>query len=512
MDTELRFSSRTAEFFFWVLLTLTFVISFGGYFVQFHANQNDHLLRGLAAGPFDSLANDWHANTKNPFPVFSLIVQVTSQLFSPSIFYLFQTVVMGVFLFSLIGISDHFFKLRRSKCLFFAFFSVFLFTNTKAFINFIGVGIYYGVAGQGLGLSEFLPNGFVALLVLSLYLFLKEKPIWAVLSLCLAGYIHIGYEIAAALLTISFMFITFLETKKLKTPLLLGLLALIVISPVVIYTYQANADATSQQVHEAAQIIVQERIPHHTQVKAWWDSAATTQTIICLLALIIMRKTKVFWFLLFGILVTYLPAVVQLIRPSNLIGILQIWRVSVLVIPVSSILVLGAIFSTLFNSFGPFIQKHGRVIQILLVALTAFTFFKGISFQIYRIKGAAEKPTRDLYAFVKEQRTDDTTYLIPPRDSLFEDFRLGTETPILIDWKSHPWNSVEILEWYQRVNDADAFYAEESKNACQVLPDIVTTYQITNILTYADQPLGCTGLEEIYADSEYIVYQIISEN
>jgi hypothetical protein len=512
MDTELRFKSRAAEFFFWVLLTLAFVISFGGYFAQYHSNQNDHLLRGLAAGPVDSLASDWYVNTKNPEPVFSIIVQVSSQLFSPSIFFLLQTAVLGIFLFSLIGISDHFFHLKRSQFLFFAFFAVFLFTNTKAFINLLGTGLYYGVAGQGLALHEFLPNVFAAFLFLSLYLFLKEKYIWAVLSLCLAGYIHIGYEMAAALLTFTYMFIIFLKTKNLKTPLLLGLLALIVISPMVIYTYQSNANATSQQIHEAAQIIVQERIPHHTQVKIWWGPAETTQTIICLLALVIMRKTRLFWFLLFGVLLIYLPAVVQLFRPSNLIGILQIWRVSVLVVPVSSILVLGAIISTLFERFGSFIRRHGRLIRILFAALIAFSLIQGFSIQLFRIQADAQKLTNELYAFVKEQRTDGTTYLIPPRDQRLEDFRLGTETPIVVDWKSHPWNSVEALEWYQRINDADAFYAKEGSSACQVLPEIVSTYRVTNILSYADQPLDCSALAPIYQDAEFIVYRVVSDN
>ncbi|MEN8241177.1 MAG: DUF6798 domain-containing protein [Chloroflexota bacterium] len=512
MNEEVKFKKHWHEFLFWVLITLAFIVSFGGFFVQFHSNQNDHLIRGLAAGSIDSLADDWYVNTKNPMPVFGLLVQATAKFLHPSFFYFYQAAILGIYLFSLIGISDHFFHIRRSKFLFLSFIVVFLLTNTTSFLNLFKVQIFSGLADQDLGLNQFLPNVFGAFLFLSLFLFLKKKYVWAILALCLAGYFHPGYVLTAALLTASYILIIYLETKSIKTPILVALLALIVISPIVIYTFQANVGATSEQIHEAARIVVEERIPHHTQVNVWWKASETIKLLLCLLTLFIMRKTKLFSILLFGFLLTFTPIAALLIRPSNLVSLLQIWRVSVVLVPLSTILLLGALLSTLVTQYESFLLAQKRSFQALLAALTAFAIIQGAITQIDRVKAASQNPIRQLYANISQHRAPNTIYLIPPRDSALQGFRLGTGTPIFVDWKSQPWNTLEALEWYQRIAIADAFYADEAVNACKELPTIVSTYQITNLLAYTDQPLNCPGLKTIYQGGDYIVYQITTSD
>ena len=53
----------------------------------FSSNQNTYFLHGLANGKLGFLANDWMANTTDPFPLFSFLIYLTHSFFPTFFFY-----------------------------------------------------------------------------------------------------------------------------------------------------------------------------------------------------------------------------------------------------------------------------------------------------------------------------------------------------------------------------------------------------------------------------------------
>jgi hypothetical protein len=83
-------------------------------------------------------------------------------------------------------------------------------------------------------------------------------------------------------------------------------------------------------------------------------------------------------------------------------------------------------------------------------------------------------------AYAKAHGSADDTYLIPLN---FEDFRLAAGVPVFVDWKSHPYRDSELLEWYERVRLARAFYeANDAAGARAALDEIDKRAHITHVV------------------------------
>ncbi|MCJ7530417.1 MAG: hypothetical protein MUO64_05230, partial [Anaerolineales bacterium] len=92
---------KVGEFITWTFIfTLSYCQS-----VLFTSNQNQYFLHGLAKAGFGYLREDWLANTQDPTPLFSLLVYMAYHLLrSEAVFYLYYPLLMGVYLYSIVGI------------------------------------------------------------------------------------------------------------------------------------------------------------------------------------------------------------------------------------------------------------------------------------------------------------------------------------------------------------------------------------------------------------------------
>jgi hypothetical protein len=114
--------------------------------------------------------------------------------------------------------------------------------------------------------------------------------------------------------------------------------------------------------------------------------------------------------------------------------------------------------------------------------------------------------------YVKGTKSPGEVYLIPTRDNKFDEFRLYTGAPVFINWKSHPYQDFEVLEWYKRNQLAEAFYNTEASSACGVLGELSSKYQITHVvLDLEGGAPTCEGMLETYRDPRYAVYTIASQ-
>ena len=488
----------------WLVLTILFVISVGGMNVLYFGNQTNKFLYGMAAAGRGELSVDWLANTKDPLPIFSFLVQMTEQYLNESFFYVYQVLLNGVFLFSIVGIVDHFYNIKRNWKIFLVFISLFFLSISTFWPSDSPYVLYDGVASQDIDFNTFLPNSFGVFLFLSLYLFLKKKRVAALFVMAIAYYFHPAYLISGAALVAIFMLLDYLENKNIKQVLMIAGIALAIVSPVLIWNFTANADATVEQIQQATHIIVNERIPHHTIVSRWWGINDFIKVVILLAALMVTHRTKLFPILAVGFVFFAVPTLAMAIRPSNQINILQLWRVSVLFVPLSTTVLLAWGVSKMVSAENSNLSIWQTGFFIFLVGIAVYV---GVQDQQSKITEYQNRLALPMMEFITSNHQSGDQYLVPIKDLNFQDFKLQTGVPLMVNWKSNPWNALDTLEWYERVEQGMRFYTLPQEKACDKLSQLQEWYGITHVVLPSGKVFYCEG-DEIYKDTFYKVYQL----
>ena len=70
----------------------------------YYSNQNQYFLHGLANAEEGLLHEDWLANTSDPTPVFSALVEITALALHPWFFYAYYGVLFGVYAAAMLGL------------------------------------------------------------------------------------------------------------------------------------------------------------------------------------------------------------------------------------------------------------------------------------------------------------------------------------------------------------------------------------------------------------------------
>jgi flagellar basal body-associated protein FliL len=501
--------SRLFSILLWLGITAVFVLMVGGFRVQYKGNQTHKFLFGLAQAGRGYLQSDWLANTKDPLPVFSFLVRVTYQYLDESLFYLYQFFLIGIYLFSIVGIVDHLYNLRRKKLLFFIFISIYLLSYSTYWPGTIPLTLYYGVAGQDFGFYSFLPNAFLAFLFLSIYQYLNKKPYWAIASIAIACYFHTGYLIGGAALVMAYLIIDYFENKDLTRVIKYGVLSFVLILPIVVYSALLNQNSTVEQVNQATSIMVNQLIPQHTLVTHWWDEFAFYKLLIMMAAILVSRRTKLFPILSISLLIIAVPSILLYYRPSNTIAFLQLWRVSTLAVPLASTVLVASGLNNLYSLEEKFINRWKLLIILLLSLVLIINSVYGVNAQIENIQQKHNQSERELMDFVESTADAGQLYLVPPTDHLLVSFRTHTGLPILIHDSAHVYNAVEVLEWDRRYKLATGFYNSEGQDRCSRLVELSEEFGITHVVTYSKNELTCDGLPQIYQNERYLIYQII---
>lgn len=65
-----------------------------------------------------------------------------------------------------------------------------------------------------------------------------------------------------------------------------------------------------------------------------------------------------------------------------------------------------------------------------------------------------------------------------------DNFRLTTGLPIFINWKTHPYKDFEVIEWYEKLKQNDAFYAHDMTK--KEMMQFLQKNKITHVLSPLD--------------------------
>lgn len=496
----------------WLAAFLSFLawaILFGLIYGQsplYTSNQNTYFLHGMAQAGFGQLSRDWTAQTMELMPVFSWLVFLTYKIFHSQIpSYLYYALLMGMYLFSVFGIMDTLFDLRHSRSRTLVFTTLFLTFHSAALRFILSRGVDAdatflfegGVAGQRILGQVFQPSTFGVFLPLSVHFFLRKRPFLALIPMAVAIYFHPVYLLTGALLTIAYMWVTWREAKSLRNPFLLGLTSLVIVAPSVIYTAFINWSSSPAVADKVFDILVNFRNPHHALVSSWLDWTVTVKAVIFLAALVVVRKTRLFPILVIVALGVVVLTVIQGITGSATLALLFPWRVSILLVPLglAAILAYGAVR----------VKIPERVaVGLSFMLITGLVFVGVTRFQIEyaRLHTGAARP---MMAWVAEHQSTTDTYLIPAKMTAF---RLATGMPVFIDFETAPDRSNDVLEWYRRLQLVYAFYYG-LPDPCAALHDLAVNEGLTRaVVPAADPDTVCPSLTTLYADPDYIIYEI----
>jgi hypothetical protein len=178
-----------------LLLSVVFAVSYTQA-PLYSSNQQTYFLHGLARGGFGLLSHDWMANTVDPFPLFSLLVELTYSHLPTFVFYLYYAVILGIFIVSVMGIVSKVFGTDSSREEYLTQYTVItgLFSACFALASWGLLGInlsemfQMGIARQYILGSVFQPSAFGVFLIVSIYAFLCDRPFLAVFLLSIAGF------------------------------------------------------------------------------------------------------------------------------------------------------------------------------------------------------------------------------------------------------------------------------------------------------------------------------------
>lgn len=500
----------------------------------YEGNQNTKFLHGLAQAGVGYLKEDWLANTADPLPVFSALVALTARI-NPFLFYIEYMIMFGIYVFSLTGILTHVFKAQDSlikKSLFvgliFALHSRHLLWWIEKRYSVDLSFLHNGVAQQYLLGLEFQTNVFGVLLLLSIYLFLKRHYYWAIIALGGAAIIHPAYLFSAALLTISYIAILFVERVRAyersrpitlttlwhsaRQPVLMGVLAIILVLPVVIYN-QTVLDSTSPEIYsEAMRILVVERIPHHSLPSVWLGRTAYLQIGIILVGTLVVWKSRLGVIMLVLFSGAALFTGIQILTGNLMLAAIAPWRVSVILVPLGSLLIAACLINFLID----FLHLDHRLLQPVVVAgvLIGMVVLANKGYELQLTYGTSYRDQRvtQMMDYVRATKQPGELYMIPPRESDLNNFRLYTGAPTFINWKSHPYKDTDLLEWDRRVDLALAFYDaqfSDQEAACQILADIEQEYGVTHVVVKRrNAELNCANVMPTYVEEKFTVFAI----
>lgn len=487
----------------------------------YSSNQNTKFFHGLMRAGRGLLHEDWMATTVDPLPAFSFLVQVTYGLLHESLFYLYFAVFIGVYLLSLLKIASLVFDIDGEKTEYVTFLAVVFLIHSKAVAS-ISVRLtghtpfnllVDGLADQYLLGPVFQNSVFGVLMLLSMCLFLKKRAFWAAFFLGLTGIFHSAYLYGCALLTVSYVAVTFTEGKNWKRAslkaALIGFIALAMVLPVLWYSRQYLGSSSADAYRNSLDILVNKRIPHHSLPHVFMRASAYIQILVILYALFLVRRTRLFTIMVVPLLGGVVLTLVQIVTRSNSLALMAPWRVSVFLVPLSTFVVVAHTVKYLFRRFNRSLASKRRIIRQLSVAIIVLVVLGGVALQGWYAHERSSRPINGAMNYVKAAASTGDLFLIPPVDMQFEDFRLYTGAPTFVHWKTHPYRDTDVLEWYDRVQQAEAFFEAEAGDVDRLLKDLKAKYRISHIVTdLRKHPLHGSILREVYNDRFFAVYRI----
>jgi hypothetical protein len=505
----------------------------------YYSNQNQYFLHGLADGGFGSLRNDWLANTRDSTPLFSALVDYTVRYLHPWAFYVEYGMLLAVYAAALLGLFTLLVGEPIAGRRWPIFLALFLAIHSALarWCSYHWLGQDYpwflqaGLAGQYILGSMFQPSSFGVLLVVAICLFARGHTYLAAVSAALAAVMHSTYLLPAAMLVVGMM-LALLQERRPGRALGVGAVALALVLPVIVYILRTFAPTSATTFAESQRILVDIRIPHHTRPDRWIDTIGVLQMLWVVLAIPLARVPRLRYPLAVSAVLALLLTLAQVATGSHTLALLFPWRVSSVLVPVATTIILSRLVGVLPTVVDGAVASTAAVVVVMAAVLG------GLWITVERLGFQNNDDELTLLNYVRDHHEPGDVYLLPvnipnltanargtPSSSDFKPlvvkkhddqvipvdlqrFRLYTGVPIFVDFKSIPYKDTEVLEWYTRLKLAKELEEQLKKGDVSNTLTELRRHGITHVVVSAGQQLEGDGLEKIYEDKLYRIYRL----
>jgi hypothetical protein len=507
----------------------------------FYSNQNQYLLHGLAAGGWGDLDHDWLSTTSDPTPVFSALIAITTRYLNLDWLYVDYFILFGVYFVSLVTLCDALPFTPRTGVARFAFLTLLIAIHSAA-VRLWSVWLadkdypwflQCGVANQyilGPGLQ---PSAFGILLVTSLAAFAHGRLILAAACIVVAATFHATYLLPGAMLVLAYMHVLWWGGQR-RAAVLLGAGTLLAVLPVTVYSVRMFAPTSADQFAAAQRLLVESRIPHHSQMSRWLDRIAVAQVVWALMALPLVRGTRLFMVFVIPAALGLALSVVQGFSGHFGLALLFPWRISTVLVPVATALIVARLLGGLVPWQDRLPVGVKFVGWVTCAVILFLVIYQSMAVRTGEFGYAMNQDELSLLEYVRTRKqpgdvylipvtvpktqgvargTASTTFLPPPRPMPgtiyipvdLQRFRVLTGAPIYVDYKSIPYKDVDVLEWHRRLQLVQDWY---TSNDWVHVRDELIREGITHVVMTADSDANTAALDLVYADDVYHLYRV----
>lgn len=499
----------------------------------YYSNQNQYFLHGLAAASYGDLAGDWLANTRDPTPVFSAGVALAYRTLGEWPFHAVFFGLLVVYFLSLWGVISALPIAPRSAAGHGLFAALLIVAHAgivrAASVALVGVDYpwYFqaGVANQYLLGAGLQPSVFGVTLLSAMAAYLRGRPVLAGGLAAAACVLHSTYLLPAGLLVAGMMTGQWRDGNR-WTAVVTGAVALVVVAPVIVFTWIVFGPSSAEMFTEAQRILAWVRIPHHTDVASWLDGVAGLQLGWAAIGMALVRQSRLFPVLGVAAGVALALSIVQIVTGNATLALLFPWRISAVLVPMATAILAGRVACSAESFFSLNVVWGAAGLLVVTSEIGAVVVYnRSLGYQSSRAE-------EGLIAFVREHRQPGDLYLLPtgfpppPRKGkgsasssfipatgsevkIFElqRFRLATGAAAYIDFKSIPYRDGDVIEWQNRVAAVEQWYATPDWDAAGVVA-VLQAKGITHVVVPASSPVTSARLVEVFADASYRVYRI----
>jgi hypothetical protein len=524
-----------------VLLFLFWSLIFGISYTQaalYYSNQTQYFLHGLAQAGVGHLDEDWLATTRDPTPVFSSLVAVTVRFLDEHLFHVYYLLLLGLYFYTLVGLFRHVTDGKSSPLgtLVFMTLVTCLHAGLIRLASARLVGVDYpwyfqaGVAGQyllGFGLQ---PSAFGVFLLAALLAYARDRPWQGTAWVGLAGTLHATYLLGGAMLVLANSGLQ-VRQGRVRAGILQGLLALVLVLPVVIYNFVMFSPSDVETFASAQRILAHVRIPHHAEPGAWFDVIAAAQLTWVLLAIVLVRGSRLAVLMFVTFALSLLLTLVQLMTGSDTLALLFPWRTSSVLVPAASAIVLTRLVQRLDPWLANLSPRQMLLGKITCAAVLAMLVMGGVAIYVFELGYRTNPVEIPMLEYVRTHSQQGEVYLLPvsiptgtsraastnftaaPRKGGkliaidLQRFRTWTGAPIYVDFKSIPYQDVEVLEWHRRLHWAKKRFELSDWDSDEVRREREAA-GITHVVVPSNHEVRARGLELLYEDHYYRVYRL----
>lgn len=485
-------------------------------------DQHTDLLHGLAHAGVGLLELDWQAQTIDPTPISSLLVSAAAALEAEWLMLLFHALLIGAYGLALFGIGATLFRVERTTHRLVLLATLLFVHSWLAFEVQGGLPddirslVTEGLAGQYAPGLTFQPSLFGVLLIVSLFLYVRNLPVAAVATAGAAAIFDPAYLLGAGVLCGAYLADTFFRTGARAIVARGAAVAAVTLLPVALFALIAFTPS-SPAIHEAAQnVLVDFRLPHHAKPEVWFAPDDAFRLGLVAVGLALSWRSVLFPVLALAVAASALLTALQLVTGSETLALLFPWRLSVFLVPVSAAILLAAATKLLFAGAGALERAASRLsvaraARLATGARTGARALAGLVIAVSVLVGGErigrldpEPKASPIGRMVAAQRLPGELYLIPPQAY---ELRIDAAIPVYVDYKTHPYEDGQVLEWRRRLGEATRVYAGGSLR-CDRLEPLARSAGITHVIVKAPTRGRCDFLRKSYAVDGYSVFAV----